>query len=150
VLYLDTGCLVKLYYPEPESAAVAKIVVGEVIVFTDLHDLELTTAMQLKVFRGEAKLEHVTAAIVCSHPNSFMFAEEKIADFQGASEASVWGHTGRASNAENRQIHHGPKGWLENGPAPALLLSHVSQRICSLVAPWRRAILQPTNIKLFG
>jgi predicted nucleic acid-binding protein len=63
MLYLDTGCLVKLYYPEPESAAVAKIVVGEVIVFTDLHDLELTTAMQLKVFRGEAKLEHVTAAL---------------------------------------------------------------------------------------
>ncbi len=52
----------KLYYPEPESAAVAKIVVGEVIIFTDLHDLELTTAMQLKVFRGEAKLEHVKAA----------------------------------------------------------------------------------------
>jgi predicted nucleic acid-binding protein len=63
VLYLDTGCLVKLYYPETESSAIAKIVFGKVIIFTELHDLELTTAMQLKVFRGEGKLEHVSAAL---------------------------------------------------------------------------------------
>jgi len=31
VLYLDTGGLVKLYYPEPESAAVAKIMAGKAI-----------------------------------------------------------------------------------------------------------------------
>jgi predicted nucleic acid-binding protein len=63
VLYLDTGCLVKLYYPEPESAAVAKIVFGKAIIFTDLHELEMATAMQLKVFRGEANRERVTAAL---------------------------------------------------------------------------------------
>ncbi len=54
MLYLDTGCLVKLYYPEPESSAVANVVIGKTIIFTDLHELEVTTAMQLKVFRGEA------------------------------------------------------------------------------------------------
>jgi len=63
VLYLDTGCLVKLYYPEPESAAVAKIVFGKAIIFTDLHELEMATAMQLKVFRGEANRERVMAAL---------------------------------------------------------------------------------------
>ncbi len=63
MLYLDTGCLVKLYYPEPESAAVAKIVFGKAIIFTDLHELEMATAMQLKVFRGEANRERVMAAL---------------------------------------------------------------------------------------
>ncbi len=63
MLYLDTGCLVKLYYPEPASLAVARLVVGRTIIFTDLHELEMTTAMQLKVFRGEAEPERVTAAL---------------------------------------------------------------------------------------
>jgi len=63
MLYLDTGCLVKLYYPEPESLAVAKAVFGKSIIFNDLHELEMTTAMQLKVFRGEANQESVRAAL---------------------------------------------------------------------------------------
>jgi len=63
VVYLDTGCLVKLYYPERESAAVADAVIGEQIAFTALHDLEIVTAMQLKVFRGEATSEQVVAAM---------------------------------------------------------------------------------------
>jgi len=63
VLYLDTGCLVKLYYPERESTDVAAAVVGEPIAFTALHQLEIVTAMQLKVFRGEAKPEQVLAAM---------------------------------------------------------------------------------------
>ena len=50
MIYLDTGCLLKLYYPEPESEAVAVAVSGEVIAFTPLHELEMVTAMQLKVF----------------------------------------------------------------------------------------------------
>jgi predicted nucleic acid-binding protein len=62
VVYLDTGCLVKLYYPERESAAVAAAVVGEQIAFTALHELEMVTAMQLKIFRGEATSEQVVAA----------------------------------------------------------------------------------------
>jgi hypothetical protein len=83
--------------------------------------------------------------LVCWSLNTYTFAEGNFGDFQGASDAPVWGHTGRASNAENRQNPHGPTGCDENGPAPALLLSHVSQRICSFAAPWRRAILIATN-----
>jgi len=63
VVYLDTGCLVKLYYPERESAAVATAVTGEQIAFTVLHELEMMTAMQLKIFRGEVEPEQVAAAI---------------------------------------------------------------------------------------
>jgi len=62
MIYLDTGCLLKLYYPEPESEAVAAAVSGEVIAFTPLHELEMVTALQLKVFRGEAKPEQAAAA----------------------------------------------------------------------------------------
>ena len=62
MVYLDTGCLLKLYYPEPESGAVVATVTGEAIVFTPLHELEITTAMQLKVFRGEARPEQALAA----------------------------------------------------------------------------------------
>lgn len=62
MLYLDTGCLVKLYYPEPESALVASAVSGERIGLTDLHVLELTTALQAKVFRREATPEQADAA----------------------------------------------------------------------------------------
>jgi hypothetical protein len=34
VIYLDTGCLVKLYYPEPNSASVAAIVQGKRLCYT--------------------------------------------------------------------------------------------------------------------
>jgi hypothetical protein len=37
-----------------------------------------------------------------------------------------------------------PEGCDENGPAPALLLGHVSIQICSFVAPCRRPILMST------
>ena len=53
----------KLYYPERESASVAAAVLGERIAFTPLHELEMVTAMQLKVFRREAKSEQVVAAM---------------------------------------------------------------------------------------
>jgi len=48
MVYLDTGCLVKLYYPEEDSEVVASKTAGLPIVFTPLHDLELTSAMRLK------------------------------------------------------------------------------------------------------
>jgi predicted nucleic acid-binding protein len=66
VIYLDTGCLLKLYYPEPESAALARLVSGGTIAFVALHELELTNALQLKLYRREAppvKLR-ATAALV--------------------------------------------------------------------------------------
>src|SRR6202035_5876514 len=39
-----------------------------------------------------------------------------------------------------------PEGCGENGPAAALLLSHVSIQICSFVAPCRRPILIATPL----
>jgi hypothetical protein len=44
------------------------------------------------------------------------------------------------------QKTRGPEGCDENGPAPALLLGHVSIQICSLVAPYRRPILIATPL----
>src|SRR5215475_7365480 len=39
-----------------------------------------------------------------------------------------------------------PEGCDENGPAAALLLSHVSIQICSFVAPCRRPVLIATPL----
>jgi predicted nucleic acid-binding protein len=61
VIYLDTGCLVKLYYPEADSPKVAKLVRGNTIAFVPLHDLELSNALELKVFRKEARPAQVRA-----------------------------------------------------------------------------------------
>ena len=57
----------KLYYAERESGTVAAAVAGEQIAFTALHELEIVTAMQLKIFRGEAKPEQVVATIGLLH-----------------------------------------------------------------------------------
>jgi len=63
VIYLDTGCLLKLYYPEPESARVAAIVSGSAIVFLALHELEFVNALELKLYRKEATHAQVRAAV---------------------------------------------------------------------------------------
>jgi predicted nucleic acid-binding protein len=62
VIYLDTGCLLKLYYPEPESTRVAAIVSGSAIVFLALHELEFLNALELKLYRREASSAQVRAA----------------------------------------------------------------------------------------
>jgi len=66
VIYLDTGCLLKLYYPEPESARVAALVSGNVIAFLSLHELEVVNALELKLYRKEATRAQLraTAALV--------------------------------------------------------------------------------------
>jgi predicted nucleic acid-binding protein len=63
MIYLDTGCLVKLYYPEPDSIAVARRVAGRPIFYTPIHELELTNALNLKRFHKDAKAHQVTAAL---------------------------------------------------------------------------------------
>lgn len=63
MVYLDTGCLVKLYYPEPDSDLVAARAAGQTIAYTSLHALELATAFELKVFRKEANKEQADAAL---------------------------------------------------------------------------------------
>lgn len=63
MIYLDTGCLLKLYYPEPDSAAVARVVTGAVVAFLGLHEVELTNALEQKAFRREAKPAQTRAVL---------------------------------------------------------------------------------------
>jgi hypothetical protein len=44
VIYLDTGCFVKLYYPETDSAKVIALIQGKAICHTQLHELEFVNA----------------------------------------------------------------------------------------------------------
>lgn len=62
MISLDTGCLVKLYYPEPESQKVAALVAGKSICFNPLHELEFTNALHLKLFHRSATSAQVQAA----------------------------------------------------------------------------------------
>ncbi len=66
----------------------------------------------------------------------------------GSRSVHIWIHTDRGpsrtggSNAEKQPTGRGPKGCVENGPAAALLLGHVSLQICSLLlaSPARTAL----------
>ena len=60
--YLDTGCFVKLYYPEMDSAKVIALIQGKPICYTPLHELELVNALALKVFLKNAVAAQVAAA----------------------------------------------------------------------------------------
>ena len=60
--YLDTGCFVKLYYPEPDSAAVIARINGQPVCHTPLHKLEFVNALQQKVFFHTATPAQVAAA----------------------------------------------------------------------------------------
>jgi len=63
MIYLDTGCLVKLYYPEPDSSAVVTRVAGRPMFYTPLHELELTNALNQKRFHKQATEPQVNAAL---------------------------------------------------------------------------------------
>jgi predicted nucleic acid-binding protein len=63
VIYPDTGSLVKFYYPEPDSAVVITAAGGQPLLFTDFHELEIMSALQRKVFSGEATAAQVTATL---------------------------------------------------------------------------------------
>lgn len=62
MIYLDTGCFVKLYYPEPDSTKVIALIQGKPVCYTPLHELESVNALQLKVFLKSAIVAQVTAA----------------------------------------------------------------------------------------
>jgi hypothetical protein len=62
VTYLDTGCFVKLYYPEADSPRVIAKIQGKSICYTALHELEFVNALQLKIFFKNATPQQVTAA----------------------------------------------------------------------------------------
>ena len=60
--YLDTGCFVKLYYPEADSAQVIERIHGQPVCYTPLHELEFANGLQLKVFFNSATQQQVAAA----------------------------------------------------------------------------------------
>ena len=60
--YLDTGCFVKLYFPEPDSANVVALIQGRSLCYTPFHELEFRNALQLKVFLKNATATQITAA----------------------------------------------------------------------------------------
>lgn len=62
MIYLDTGCFVKLYYPEPDSAKVIALIAGKPVCRTPLHEVEFANALQLKVFFKSATAGQVAAA----------------------------------------------------------------------------------------
>jgi predicted nucleic acid-binding protein len=62
VIYLDTGCFVKLYYPEPDSPKVIAAIQGKPVCHSPLHELEFVNALQLRVFSGSATTVQVAAA----------------------------------------------------------------------------------------
>jgi hypothetical protein len=68
--------------------------------------------------------------------------------FKARAKRRYLDHHGRASNTEKQPTGRGPKGCVENGPAPALLVGYVSIQICALLAPCRRPILNPTICQL--
>lgn len=59
--YLDTGCFVKLYYPETDSAKVVALIHGQPVCYTPFHELEFVNALQLKVFFKGATAAQVAA-----------------------------------------------------------------------------------------
>ena len=62
MIYLDTGCFVKLYYPETDSARIISLIQGKTICYTPLHELEFVNSLQLKVFLQHATPQQVAAA----------------------------------------------------------------------------------------
>jgi predicted nucleic acid-binding protein len=64
-LWLDTTVLVSLYVPEARSQRVARLVqrAGEPIPFSQLHELEFSNALRLRLFRREAKRKAVDATV---------------------------------------------------------------------------------------
>ena len=63
--YLDTSSLVALYYPEAKSARLEAHLRSRRsrLPLTWLHELELTTSLHLKIFRGEGTEANVAATL---------------------------------------------------------------------------------------
>lgn len=63
--YVDTGIMVKGYVLEADSPAAVAILeaVGDPLVFSHVHALEIPNAIRLKRFRGEITAAEETAAV---------------------------------------------------------------------------------------
>ena len=64
-VYADTSFLVSLYSPDAHSARAARDVLKfePAMILTPLNELELTNALQLRVFRKESSTTEVRAAL---------------------------------------------------------------------------------------
>lgn len=65
MVYCDNSCLVKLYVREADSLEAIQLVEkchGDSILFTKFQQLEVTAAIEGKVFRGEIEEEEAGAA----------------------------------------------------------------------------------------
>jgi predicted nucleic acid-binding protein len=63
MIYPDSGCLVKFYYPEPDSPEVVSSAEGDSVLYTRLHELEIVSALEGKLFRGEATKQQVESTL---------------------------------------------------------------------------------------
>lgn len=70
MIYLDTACLVKLSYPEPDSAKVVAHIQGKTVCFTRLHELEFANALQLKI-QSQARTRPSTKQLTGEQPRSY-------------------------------------------------------------------------------
>ena len=62
-VFADTSFLVSLYHPDANSARAAKqVLLGPVFLLTPLIELEITNALELRVFRNEATASQSRAA----------------------------------------------------------------------------------------
>src|SRR6516225_2737300 len=106
------------------------------------------------------RLKAVAAALVPCLPGMSLvlsFLVHQVRDwFSGAAANFGWMREAKRENTRcglrpmsdkaASQKTRSPEGCDENGPAAALLLSHVSIQICSFVAPCRRPILIATPL----
>jgi hypothetical protein len=67
--------------------------------------------------------------------------------FNARAKRPYLSHTGRASNAEKQPTGPGPEGCVENRPAAALLVGHVSIQICALSASPARTALPAAHFE---
>jgi predicted nucleic acid-binding protein len=63
--YFDSGLLVKAHCPEPDMAIAHELIEGcePPVPFTELHGLEVRTALRLKRFRGELTAAELAGAL---------------------------------------------------------------------------------------
>lgn len=64
-MYFDSGVIVKLYVPEPNSAEAIRLVTASPLpgLLTEWQAIEVRNAMRLKRFRGEITPSHLRSAL---------------------------------------------------------------------------------------
>jgi len=105
--------------------------------------------MHLEKRRVEAILVHQVSDWGSGTAGYFgLDARRSEPDWRLEGEYPLWSLTDERSRGRGTagQKTRSPEGCDENGPAAALLLSHVSIKICSFIVPCRRSILIATPL----